>query len=96
VFGAGTGGDDSETEARAIDCSVSMVFHVAGSEVGPFPATTPAAARQGQLWVIRSDDGTLSAGVQREVDAWDGFLSSIVIRTWAEWEREIASEVTGG
>jgi len=80
----GAYGDDGDEEQRARGLDVAIEIVRAVAEAG------------GSLWVIRSDDGRLSEGTQRELDSFAGAISEprfaakgeptlVRIKTWDQW-----------
>lgn len=72
---AGVYGDDSVPEQR--DYGIAAVSHILNL----------VASQDGVVVVIARDDGALSAGTQRELDALKSINpdAQIFVKTWAEW-----------
>lgn len=79
VYGSQTE-EDPSVRTRAVESGESLARAV--------------AVARGELWVILRDDGTASAGVQRECAAFrSACLSSatVVEQTWADWRWRFAA-----
>lgn len=78
---AGEWGDDNDPFQRAAGMAATM------------EVLERVIRRGGEVWALRRDDGTMSAGTAAEVEHALAAGADVVACTWTEWEHRAAREV---